>query len=199
MPLKITNISADRIPLHIALGDNRQVILGRGDVVWSPNEIFTNSISIYKRKNNISVIKEDKPEGVEYYRPYDRAMTATKQAKKENPKPLNIHVQNVGGDITETEKALKDALEKGKKTETITPEEFESLKETQRTVLDDAQDMVKEYKNEKKSVRWSHEDEVILRKKYSKVSDKEIAETLNKSEKSVERKISLLGLNKKGK
>lgn len=206
MSIKVTNLTTNRIPLQISLGSggvDRTVPLGGSEVVWSPDPRITNSLSIYQRKGLIEVKTEAKPEHLNFYTPYNRGMIAVPVVEKVEA-PVDIHVQNVGGEIGITGEALEEALkphdEKGNKGE-ISPEDFQTILKEQNagdTLLDNAKNMVDDYKG-LKTGRWDDEEEKLLRKTYPKHGLKKSVEILNRSESSVKKKVESLGLKKKKK
>lgn len=204
MSIKVTNLTTSRVPLQISLGSggvDRTIPLGGSEVVWSPDPRITNSLSIYQRKGLIEIKTEAKPEHLNFYTPYNRGMIAVPIIEKKE-EPVNIHVQNINGDVGLTEDALTEALkphdERGNKGE-ISPEDFQTILNEQKpkdSILDNAKNMVDDYKG-LNTGRWTDEEEKVLRRTYPKHGLKKSVEVLNRSESSVKKKIESLGLKKK--
>jgi len=202
MSIKIENITTNKNSLKVsfgATGKDRTISLGRFEMAWSPNPRITNSLLIYQRKNLIKVTTEEKPAHLKYYTPYTRDMVAVPIVEKVEEK-LEIHVQNVKGNIGETSKALEEALlptEEGSFKGEISSEDFQQIVKEQKgnSILDNAIEMVDGYKGLNSGV-WSSEDEKIIRKNYPKHGLKITAEKLNRSESSVRKKAESFGLKK---
>lgn len=202
MSIKVQNVGTTT--LTIALGSGVQVQLRGGDFVYSADARLTNSLLIYQRKKLITIQTEEKPAHLQYNAPYNAASLRPAppvEEKKEEPVP-QLDVQNVGGQIVETKEALKEALQshddRGNKGD-IPEEVFEQIEEQQSSVLDEAKDMVSELKGELKSGRWTDDEVKLLRKTYPIKGLKESAKQLNRSEKSVQKKVEALNLRKRKK
>ena len=210
MSIKVQNTGAS--PVSVALGSGvstATVQLRSGDFAFAQDARLTNSLLIYQRKGLISIKTEAKPSHLMFNTPYNAASlkpTPPKAEKKEEPVELNV--QNVRGNIIETKEGLKDALkphdQRGHKGEL--PEElFDQVEKEQSSVLDEAKDMVSDYKNEDKEEiayktgRWEEGEVRLLRRNYPINGLKDSAEKLNRSEKSVQKKVESLKLRKKKK
>ena len=210
MSIKVQNTGAS--PVSVALGSGAATVtvqLRSGDFAFAQDPRLTNSLLIFQRKGLISIKTETKPSHLMFNTPYSAASlkpAPPKEEKKEEP--IELNVQNVRGNIVETKEGLKDAMkphdQRGHKGEL--PEElFDQVEKEQSSILDEAKDMVSDYKNEDKEEvalktgRWEEGEVRLLRRNYPINGLKDSAEKLNRSEKSVQKKIESLKLRKKKK
>jgi hypothetical protein len=85
---KIKNISNLPNPLSVQVrnpegGKDIIVLLGSNEEFWSPNNLDTNSTTIYTRKGLIALYEENKPKGANYFETYPADYWLSKQERPE--------------------------------------------------------------------------------------------------------------------
>lgn len=113
---KIKNISSLPNPLSVQIrnpegGKDVIVLLGNNEEFWSPNNLDTNSTTIYSRKGFISMTDEKKPDGANYYETYPSDYWATKKLNNEEA------VYEIVAEIVKKEEAQDDGVMQRKKWE----------------------------------------------------------------------------------
>lgn len=179
MPIKIshTNKKNTSIPVQVLLDSEGKEVknfsIGPNQFFYAEQEFITSSMRIALQRQIVKVEQVDEiPTNMNYYVIYAPGMTTIPSSKLSPSKENETEEHTLEKPASELVKEYTEEQEEEKKEE---PEQ----------------------KNELKTGKWDEDEEMYLKRVYPRKGAKYVAEKLNRAEKSVYKKVEILGLRKK--